>query len=113
MGKQQHFTEPPPRFNEASLIKRLEEEGIGRPSTFSSLISKIQDRGYVKKQSVEGKKIKCVDFRLIGEELDEIETERVFGNEKNKLVIQPTGIMVYEFLEKHFDALFNLSLIHI
>ena len=94
-------------FTEAKLVQMLEKKGIGRPSTFSSLISKIQDRGYVKKQNVEGKKIKCVDFRLIGEELDEIETERVFGNEKNKLVIQPTGIMVYEFLEKHFDALFN------
>ena len=94
-------------FTEAKLVQMLEKKGIGRPSTFSSLISKIQDRGYVKKQNVEGKKIKCVDFRLVGEELDEIETERVFGNEKNKLVIQPTGIMVYEFLEKHFDALFN------
>ena len=85
----------------------LEKKGIGRPSTFSSLISKIQDRGYVTKQNVEGKKLKCVDFKLVGEELDEIETERVFGNEKNKLVIQPTGVIVYEFLEKHFDALFN------
>lgn len=94
-------------FTEARLVQMLEKKGIGRPSTFSSLISKIQDRGYVKKQNVEGKKIKCVDFRLTEEELDEIETERVFGNEKNKLVIQPTGTIVYEFLEKHFDDLFN------
>jgi DNA topoisomerase I len=94
-------------YSEARLVQMLEKKGIGRPSTFSSLISKIQDRGYVAKQNVEGKKIKCVDFKLIGEELDEIETERVFGNEKNKLVIQPTGIVVYEFLEKHFDDLFN------
>ena len=48
--------------------------------------------------------IKCIDFKLIGEELDEIETIGIFGNEKNKLVIQPTGTMVYEFLEKYFDA---------
>tara|TARA_B110000285_G_scaffold235459_1_gene317320 strand:- start:8282 stop:10594 length:2313 start_codon:yes stop_codon:yes gene_type:complete len=94
-------------YSEARLVQMLEKKGIGRPSTFSSLISKIQDRGYVAKQNIEGKKLKCVDFKLVGEELDEIETERVFGNEKNKLVIQPTGIIVYEFLEKHFDALFN------
>ncbi len=50
LEKQQHFTEPPPRFNEASLIKRLEEEGIGRPSTYASIISKIQDKNYVKKE---------------------------------------------------------------
>ena len=94
-------------YSEARLVQMLEKKGIGRPSTFSSLISKIQDRGYVNKENVEGKKIKCIDFKLIGEELDEIETNRVFGNEKNKLVIQPIGIIVYEFLEKHFDDLFN------
>ena len=87
----------------------LEKKGIGRPSTFSSLISKIQERGYVNKQNVEGKKIKCTDFKLVGADLEEIETERIFGNEKNKLVIQPIGIMVYEFLEKHFDDLFNYN----
>ena len=94
-------------FTEARLVQMLEKKGIGRPSTFSSLISKIQDRNYVKKQNVEGKKIKCVDFKLVGDELEENESERVFGNEKNKLVITPIGIVVYEFLEKHFDDLFN------
>ena len=94
-------------YTEARLVQMLEKKGIGRPSTFSSLVAKIQDRNYVKKQNVEGKKIKCVDFKLIGEELEENESERVFGNEKNKLVITPIGTVVYEFLEKHFDDLFN------
>lgn len=94
-------------YTEAKLVQLLEEKGIGRPSTFSSLIDKIQERIYVKKMNVEGKKIKCVDFELENDELSELETERTFGNEKNKLVIQPLGVLVLEFLTKHFDALFQ------
>ena len=94
------------RYTEARLVQLLEKKGIGRPSTFSSLISKIQEREYVKKGEIKGKTIKCVDFQLVGDELDEIETERVFGNEKNKLILQPVGKMVIEFLLKHFDGMF-------
>ena len=94
-------------YTEARLVRMLEEKGIGRPSTFSSLIAKIQDRSYVQKEDVEGRMIKCVDFELVGDELEEIETERKFGGERNKLVIQPTGVLVMEFLLKHFDPLFR------
>src|SRR5205823_11597641 len=47
---EQHFTQPPPRFTEASLVKELEEKGIGRPSTYANILSTIQDRGYVEKR---------------------------------------------------------------
>jgi len=94
-------------YTEAKLVQLLEERGIGRPSTFSSLIEKIQERGYVKIDNVKGKKIKCIDYELIKNELEEIEDEREFGNEKKKLVIQPLGVLVLEFIIKHFDKLFD------
>ena len=96
-------------YTEARLVQLLEQHGIGRPSTFSSLIDKIQERGYVKKDNVKGVTINCVDFELEGEELSEIETTREFGNEKNKLVLQPLGMLVLEFLLKHFDSLFDYT----
>ena len=94
-------------YTEAGLIKLLEERGIGRPSTFSSLIEKIQKRGYVMKEDVKGKKMKCVDFDLLPDELQEFQTEREFGGEKNKLVLQPLGKIVIDFLVKHFNSLFE------
>ena len=94
-------------YTEAGLIKLLEECGIGRPSTFSSLIDKIQKRGYVMKEDVKGKKMKCVDFELLPDELQELQIEREFGGEKNKLVLQPLGKIVIDFLVTHFNSLFE------
>ena len=99
-GLKQHYTE-------ARLIQLLEEKGIGRPSTFSSLVDKIQERGYVKKEDIKGRELSCTDFELENGELFEIETKREFGNEKGKLVIQPLGTIVIDFLDKHFAGLFN------
>ena len=96
-------------YTEARLVQLLEQHGIGRPSTFSSLIDKIQERGYVKKDNVKGVTVNCVDFELEDEQLAEIETKREFGNEKNKLVLQPLGMLVLEFLLKHFDSLFDYT----
>jgi DNA topoisomerase-1 len=99
-GSKSHYTE-------AKLVQLLEEKGIGRPSTFSSLVDKIQERGYVKKEDIKGKEIVCKDFELENGEICEIENKREFGNEKNKLVIQQLGVIVIEFLDKHFDNIFN------
>jgi DNA topoisomerase-1 len=96
-------------YTEARLVQLLEERGIGRPSTFSSLVDKIQERGYVKKEDVKGKEIVCKDYELSNGEIYEIENKREFGNEKGKLVIQPLGTIVMEFLDKHFSELFNYS----
>ena len=101
-GSKQHYTE-------ARLIQLLEENGIGRPSTFSSLVDKIQERNYVKKEDVKGKELVCKDYELESGEICEIETKREFGNEKGKLVIQPLGIIVMKFLEKYFNDLFNYN----
>lgn len=94
-------------YTEARLVQLLEQNGIGRPSTFSSLVDKIQERGYVKKDNIKGKPIECVDFELEGEMLTENSNTRDFGGERNKLILQPLGLLVIEFLIKHFDTLFD------
>jgi DNA topoisomerase-1 len=96
-------------YTEARLVQLLEEKGIGRPSTFSSLIDKIQERGYVKKEDIPGKEIICKDFELENDEIFEIENKREFGSEKNKLVIQQLGIIVNEFLNNNFTNLFEYN----
>jgi DNA topoisomerase-1 len=97
-------------FTEARLVQLLEENGIGRPSTFASLIDKIMERKYVEKQNIEGKQIECIDFLLdVERKITENSCIKEFGNEKNKLVIQPLGIIVVEFLIKHFSTFFDYS----
>jgi DNA topoisomerase-1 len=94
-------------YTEATLVQLLEKNGIGRPSTFASLVEVIQEREYVNKEDVKGKTVECIDFTLEGEELLENKVTREMGNEKGKMVIQPTGTIVLEFLLKHFDKLFK------
>jgi len=94
-------------YSEARLVQLLEQKGIGRPSTFSSLLEKIQERNYVVKQNVEGKKLEVIDYVLLEDNIIEEKGEKEFGNEKNKLVITQTGIFVIEFLISYFNSLFD------
>ena len=106
-------------YSEATLIHALEELGIGRPSTFATLVETIQTRGYVKCQDVEGEEIAVREFHLLNTDVGrntngikekEIRMEekiRVFGSEKKKLVLQPLGKMTIEFLCEYFDTLFS------
>lgn len=94
-------------YGEAKLVNILERKGIGRPSTFASLVEKIKDRKYVKKTNVAGKKITTTEYEVEGEEISEIDIIKEIGGEKNKLVLEPLGIMVIEFLIKQFDSLFK------
>ena len=94
-------------YSEAHLVQILEKKGIGRPSTFSSLLEKIQERNYVTKQNVDGKKLETLDYTLIDNAIVEERGSKEFGNEKNKLVITQTGIFVIEFLIKYFSKLFD------
>ena len=97
-------------YTEARLIQLLEEKGIGRPSTYASIIDKIQERKYVVKEDIPGKEIECTNYELNAQPtktIEEIKEKQIFGKEKGKLVIQPLGIMVMDFLDAHIDSLFD------
>ena len=96
-------------YTESKLVNELEKRGIGRPSTFSSIVEKIQERGYVKKENIKGKCIECIDFELIDKNLIQNSIIREFGNEKNKLVLKDIGQIVIEFLLKNYESLFEYN----
>ena len=100
---------PKPRPTEARLVRLLEERGIGRRSTFSSLVEKIQDRGYVKRGNVTGTPVDCETYEITDDSEDvTVEVnERMIGAEKNKLLVNPVGTAVAEYLQTHFTGLFN------
>ncbi len=96
------FSRPPARYTEASLVKKLEEMGIGRPSTYAPTISTVQDRGYVEKKGLEAKKRSARLMVLKSKNIEESSHLENYGAEKNKLFPTEIGKIVTDFLVKHF-----------
>lgn len=94
-------------YSEASLIHKLEELGIGRPSTFASIVQTIQERKYVECCDIQGTSVKIIDFILEKNNIQEIKDVKQVGKEKNKLKITEVGLLVLPFLTEYFEKLFS------
>lgn len=105
MSATERFTRPPARYTEAALVKKLEELGIGRPSTYAPTISTIQNRGYVVKEEREGRSRDYRVLTLENAELKAVTKTEITGAEKGKMFPTDIGIVVNDFLVEHFNGI--------
>lgn len=109
MKGRETFSRPAPRYTEASLVKKLEEMGIGRPSTYAPTISTIQKREYVIKESKEGTERPYVEMKIKTGAFTETQKKEVTGADKNKLFPTNIAMVVNDFLVEHFPNVIDFS----
>jgi DNA topoisomerase I len=105
----QKYTSPPPRYTEASLVKKLEELGIGRPSTYAPTISTIQNRGYVLREDRPGEKRQITVITLSKGNVTKASKTESAGKEKSKLFPQDIGMIVNDFLIENFSEIVDYN----
>ena len=105
----ERYTRPPARFTEAALVKKLEELGIGRPSTYAPTISTIQNRNYIEKGTVEGVERKYSQLKLQNGDLTDTLLSEKVGSDKGKLVPTDIGMIVTDFLVNHFENILDYN----
>ena len=105
----ERFSRPPARYTEASLVKKLEELGIGRPSTYAPTISTVQNRGYVVKEDREGRKREFVSMVLANGSISKVTKTEITGAEKAKLFPTDIGEVVNDFLVEHFKGIVDFN----
>ncbi|TKC02435.1 type I DNA topoisomerase [Pedobacter cryotolerans] len=105
----ERFSRPPARYTEASLVKKLEELGIGRPSTYAPTISTVQNRGYVVKEDRDGRKREFGSMVLANGNISKVTKTEITGAEKSKLFPTDIGEVVNDFLVEHFKGIVDFN----